>query len=85
MTYRIVGITIMSYYSENQIFCFLKSRILTRGFFLGKKTFLFVIRSLRSCVCQVARISKRFNHTQKVFCLKKNWHVTIPDFKKQKI
>ena len=47
-TYRIVACTNTCYYSENQIFCFLKSRILTcRIFFFRNKTFLFVIRSLR--------------------------------------
>ena len=51
-----------------------------------------VVRSLRysgnltntSSVCQVAGISKR-SKNKKVFFLKKNWHVTIRDFKKQKI
>ena len=53
-----------------------------------------VVRSLRysgyltntSCVCQVAIISKRSNDKQKSFVPKKNMrHVTIRDFKKQKI
>ena len=38
-----------------------------------------------SCVCQVAGISKSSNDKQKSFFPKKNWHVTIRDFKKQKI
>ena len=53
-----------------------------------------VVRSLRysgyltntSCVCQVAGISKSSNDKQKSFFpKKKNRHVTIRDFKKQKI
>ena len=56
--------------------------------------FLFVIRTLRysgyltntSCVCQVAGISKKSNDKHKSFFpKKKNWHVTIRDFEKQKI
>ena len=40
ITYRIVASTKTCYYSENQIFCFLKSQILTRQFFfLGKNLF----------------------------------------------
>ena len=42
-----------------------------------------VVRSLS--VCQVAGISKSSNDRQKSFFPKKNWHVTIRDFKKQKI
>ena len=39
-----------------------------------------------SCVCQVAVISKRSNDKQKSFVPKKNMrHVSIRDFKKQKI
>ena len=39
-----------------------------------------------SCVCQVAVISKRSNDKQKSFVSKKNMrHVSIRDFKKQKI
>ena len=44
-----------------------------------------VVRSLRYCVCQVAGISKSSNDKQKSFFLKKNRHVTIRDFEKQKI
>ena len=59
-------------------------------FFFRKKTFLFVIISLRysgyltntSCVCQVAGISKRYNDKQKSFFPKKNPRATIRDFKK---
>ena len=51
-----------------------------------------VVRSLRysgyltntSCVCQVAKRSKRSNDKQKSFFLKKNRRVSIRDFKKQK-
>ena len=39
----------------------------------------------RPFVCQVAGISKRPNEKQKSFVLKKNRHVSIRDFKKQKI
>ena len=45
--YRIVASTNTCYYSENQIFCFLKSRIVTCQFFLGKNLFLCVVRTLR--------------------------------------
>ena len=52
-----------------------------------------IVRSLRysgyltntSCVCQVAVISKRSKDKQKSFVPKKNRHVSIRDFKKQKI
>ena len=37
-----------------------------------------------SCVCQVAGISKSSNDKQKSFFHKKNWRVTIRDFKKKK-
>ena len=51
-----------------------------------------VVRSLRysgyltntSCVCQVAKRSKRSNDEQKSFFPKKKWRVSIRDFKKQK-
>ena len=45
--YSIVASTNTCYYSENQIFCFLKSRIVTCWFFFRKKPFLFVEISLR--------------------------------------
>ena len=63
--YRIVVGTNTCDYSENQIFCFLKSRILMCQFFFRKKSFLFVLRSLgysgylTNTSCQVAGISKR--------------------------
>ena len=67
--YRIVASTNTCYYSENQNFCIFKSRILTyRFFFLWKKTFLFVIITLRysgyltNIWCVWARISKRLDN-----------------------
>ena len=77
--YRIVVSNNTCYYSENQIFCFLKSQILTSLRYYSYLTNTW-------CVCQVAGISKRSNDKQKSFVPKKKYrHVIIQDFKKQKI
>ena len=67
--YSIVASTNTCYYSENQIFCFLKSRIVTCRFFLGEKLFCLLLDLLdipttwqKHDVCQVAGISKRFDN-----------------------
>ena len=64
-TYRIVAIKSTCYYSENQIFCFLKSRIPTCRIFLGIKLFLFV---------KIERLDKR------MMCLSSNFFSAHSDF-----
>ena len=83
-TYRIVASTNTCYYSGNQIFWFLKSRIVTchkMQFFLGKKTFLFFVKmswekrylTNTLCVCQVAGISKRSDNIYFLTPYVTNW------------
>ena len=60
LNYHIVASTNTCYCSENQIFCFLKSQIVTCQFFCLGKYFFYAVKTL--CVCQVAGISKRLDN-----------------------
>ena len=80
-SHRIVASTNTCYYSENKIFWFLKSRIVTcRKFIFRNKIFLFVVRmKLKKryltnawCVCQVSFFSAHSDNKQKSFFPKKN-------------